>query len=411
MASQINLPYNRNQPTVMHIDLNSCFATVEQQANPLLRGKPVAVAAYVSPGGCIVAPSVEAKRLGVRVGMTVREGKLLCSSLVVLPPDPPKYRDVHLKLRTIFRRYAPDVVPKSIDEAVIDFAETPALKRGLEEIAQEIKQSVRREIGEWMSCSVGIATNRFLAKTAASLHKPDGLDIITHENLEAVLGGLALIDLCGINSRFEARLNAGGIFTPMQFLAAPLETLQKQIFRSVLGYHWYVRLRGWETDAIEFDRKSFGQSYAIQGATDDPALLARLLMKLTEKMGRRLRRAGFCARGIHVACIYADYSHWHQGRLFEGQLYTTGELYQKVMYLFNKQWQRKKISKLAVSCYDLVRTHQEQLGLFETDQDRRWRASDALDAINDKYGEFVITPALMLGMQDLVLDRIAFGGV
>jgi DNA polymerase-4 len=104
----MELPLNRNRPTIMHIDLNSCFATVEQQANPLLRGKPLAVAAYDSPNGCIVSPSIEAKRYGIKTGMPVREGRLLCPELIVRTPDPEKYRDVHLKFGRLFREYSPN---------------------------------------------------------------------------------------------------------------------------------------------------------------------------------------------------------------------------------------------------------------------------------------------------------------
>src|SRR3990170_9141123 len=93
------LPINRNQPKIMHVDLNSCFATIEQQANPLLRGKPMVVAAYNSPNGCVVAPSIEAKQYGIKTGMTVRDARLLCPGVIVRTPDPPKYRYIHLKFR------------------------------------------------------------------------------------------------------------------------------------------------------------------------------------------------------------------------------------------------------------------------------------------------------------------------
>src|SRR6266566_2631120 len=112
---------NHNKPHLMHVDLNSCFATIEQQANPLLRGKPVVVAAYSTPNACIVAPSVEAKRLGIKTGMRIREAWILSRDIIVRTPDPEKYRDVHLKFCKIFNDYSPDVTPKSIDEAVLDF--------------------------------------------------------------------------------------------------------------------------------------------------------------------------------------------------------------------------------------------------------------------------------------------------
>src|SRR3989442_223410 len=117
----MQLALNHNKPAIMHIDLNSCFATIEQQANPLLRGKPIAVAGYTTPNGYVISPSMEAKQKGVKVGMTVREAKLMCPGIVIRAPDPPKYRFVHTKFARIFRDYSPVVVPKSIDEAVIDF--------------------------------------------------------------------------------------------------------------------------------------------------------------------------------------------------------------------------------------------------------------------------------------------------
>src|SRR5689334_15145002 len=265
------LALNHNAPTIMHVDLNSCFATIEQQANPLLRGKPIVVAAYNSPNGCVVAPSIEAKRYSIKTGMTVRDAKLLYPGVVVRTPDPTKYRAVHLMFRRIFRDYSPDVTPKSIDEAVIDLTDTlPLFKGTVQDIGRQIKRRFREEIGDWMVCSIGVSTNRFLAKLAASLHKPDGLDVIDHTNLLEVYGRVRLLDLNGINTRFQARLNASGVFTPLEFYNASQELLQKQVFRSILGHYWYLRLRGWEIDAVDFKRKGFGNSYALQQQTNDP---------------------------------------------------------------------------------------------------------------------------------------------
>src|SRR6266516_5032921 len=407
----MDFPGNQNPPRIMHIDLNSCFATVEQQASPHLRGKPLVVAAYATPSGCVIAPSMEAKRFGIKTGMTVRDARLLCPDVIVRTPDPPKYRSVHLQFQNIFRDSHPIVVPKSIDEAIIDFTDTYALfHRSLQDVGREIKRRMRKEIGEWISCSIGIGPNRFLAKLAASLHKPDGLDVITHENLGVIYSQVQLIDLCGINTRFQARLNAAGIFTPLEFLAASLQTLKKQVFRSICGYYWYLRLRGYEIDVIDFSRKSYGQSYALGKKTAEPQELARLLMKLTEKMGRRLRTAGYSARGIHVAVIYTDWTYLHNDKTSTTEMYTTQELYQKVLRVFNAQPERKPVAKLAVSCFDLSPASRVQETLFDTAGTKQRSVSDALDAINDKYGEYVLTPALMMGMDDLIIDPIAFGG-
>ncbi len=402
---------NHNAPTIMHIDLNSCFATIEQQADPLLRNKPIVVAAYTSPGGCVVAPSIEAKREGIKVGMTVRDAKLLCRDVVVLPPDPPKYRDVHEKFKHIFTQYSPNVHPKSIDEAVIDFANTPAYIRGLVDIGREIKQRIRGEIGEWLSCNVGISTNRFLAKLAASLHKPDGLDVITHENLRDVYRSVTLTDLHGINTRFEARLNAYGIMTPLDFLGSSMYTLKKYVFRSITGHHWFLRIRGWEVDAVQFDRKSYGQEYSLGHKTDDPYELSKLIMKLCEKIGRRMRRDGKAARGIHVAITYTDRTYWHRGRTVHVPLYATQDIYTKAMWVFNQQPQRKAVAKLSVSCSSLVEKDTKQLSLFKDFSNKKEIVADAADELNNRYGEYVVTPALMMGMGGLVMDRVAFGGI
>src|SRR3954447_227886 len=166
---------------------------------------------------------------------------------------------------------------------------------------------------------------------SASWVKTDGLDIIDHTNVLDVYKRVSLLDLCGINTRFQARLNAYGIFTPTEFYHASLQTLKMQVFRSVLGYYWYLRLRGWEIDAVDFKRKSFGNSYALQRQTNDQRELAKLLMKLCEKTGRRLRRAKFTAQGVHVSCVYTDLSWWHIGRKFDVPIYTTRDIYIKAL--------------------------------------------------------------------------------
>jgi DNA polymerase-4 len=405
----MEIPINKNQPLIMHIDLNSCFATAEQCVNPLLRGKPLVVCAYASPNGCVVAPSIEAKRYGIKTGMQLREARLLCPSVIVRTPTPSLYRDIHIKFKKIFLDYSPNVTPKSIDEAVIDFSQTASLyKKNLPEIGKEIKQRLRSEVNEWMSCNVGIGPNRFLAKTAASLHKPDGLDVITYHNLEDVYKTLKLTDLCGINTRFQARLNAYGIFTPIDFLNAPVQKLKKQVFRSILGYYWYLRLRGHEIDSVDFGRKSFGNSYALREQTSEQSKLAPLLMKLCEKSGRRLRKHQASAQGVAVWCLYTDGTYWHQSRKQELPLYTTHDIYIKAMRLLNKTGYEKKVRNIAVSVYDLVDTKSEQMEIFNVPTHD---VADAADDMNDRYGEFTVIHALMTGMKDTILDRVAFGGV
>jgi DNA polymerase IV len=409
----MDLPINKNKPLTMHVDLNSAYATIEQQANPLLRGKPLVVAAYSTPSACIVAPSIEAKRFGIKTGMRIREARLLNPHIIVRTPDPDKYFDVNIKLRYIFSAYTPDFAPKSIDEFVLNFESVEKLTPDLIKISYEIKKRIRDEIGDWMRCNIGISTNRFLSKLAASLHKPDGLDVITYDNLIDVYRSVTLLDLNGINTRFQARLNSMGIYTPLDFLNADCELLQKQVFKSIMGRYWYERLRGWEVDDVEFETKSIGQQYALPRPTNEPKELYPMIMKLCEKMGRRLRRFSMVAHGIHVSLVYDDWTHWHRGRMMESEMYTTQELYTKAIYVLNQRPENKKVSKLSVSCYGLNDGKKSQMSLFDLNDSvtKKRKVSDAIDEVNDRYGEFVITPALMMGMESQIIKRVPFGNV
>ena len=402
---------NRDKPLIMHIDLNSCFATIEQQANPFLRGKPLVVAAYSTPNAFILAPSIEAKRMGIKMGMRVRDAQEIYPKVVVRMPDAPKYRDVHLKFKKIFQDYSPEVIPKSIDEAIIDFRPVANLHPDLVGVAKEIKQRMKTEIGEWIFCSIGIGTNMFLAKLGASLHKPDGLTFIDYTNLIETYKKAELLDLCGINVRYQARLNIHGIHTPFDFFRASQNFLHKEVFRSVVGARWYTKLRGYEADQRDFSTKSIGHQYALKMPTNDKKELARLIMKLSEKMGRRLRSKGFTARGIHMWFSYRDHTGWHRGRTMSSEMYTTLELYHHAMLIFEAQPEKKKIAHMGVSCYHLADSNERQLTLFENDYIKARRVSEAADQINDIYGEFTVVPGIMMDMDDLILDRIAFGGV
>jgi len=412
MEYQINtdfLKFNPKPSTIMHIDLNSCFATIEQQANRHLRGKPVAVAAYNSSGGCILAPSVESKALGIKTGMKVKEGKILCPNLIVLEPDPWKYRSVHIKLRNLLRQYTNDLVPKSIDEFVLNFEGYPSFKKGMFNTGKEIKQKIKEEIGEWLTVSIGIAPNRFLAKTASSLNKPDGLDEININNFKNIFASLKLPDLCGIAVNNTVRLNKVGIYTVLDFYNASLTKL-KSAFASTCGYHWYLRLRGWEVDDVEFGRKSFGNSFALPKPLKEIEDLAPVLHKLVQKMAKRMRLAGFKCRGVHISVLYRDGTHWHMGKKTEIPLFYWSDIYKKAYKILNASPYTKPVHTLAVSCFNLSSKEVVQNNLFD-EIEKKKNLGDALDCINEKWGNFVITPAKMLSTQNIVIDRISFGGV
>ena len=404
--------HNPANPTVMHIDLNSCFATVTQQAYIHLRGKPVVISAYSTPKGFVLSPSIEAKKFGIKLGFSNAQAKEVCPHVIVRTPDPEMVRDVHRKFRTIFETYSPDVVPKSIDEAVIDFKHTKYESTDLRIVGEEIRWRMKHEIGEWIKCSIGISTNRFLAKLAAGIHKPEGLDVINAENVREVFSKMVLTDFPGIASRFELRLNERGIYTPLEFLAAEEVVLRRKVFRSVNGNYWYMRMRGWEADGVEFARKTYGHQYALAEKTGNVVLLGRFLMKLCEKMGRRARRAGRSARGIGLSLHFTDHTYWHTSHMVGYQMYTSWDYYHEAYKLLTQGLtEGKVVGQMSVHCYDLVMGHVIEDELFDEKKSKRRRAYAAADKMNDRYGEFVISPASMMQMDKTILDRIAFGNV
>lgn len=401
--------FNQERPLIMHIDLNSCFATVEQQARPMLRGKPVGIANRSNENTALVTASYEAKAMGVKVGMKVREAKLLCPDLVIVESDPSKYRYVYHRLLDIMKDYSAHVTMKSIDEGIIDFHDTTAAMQGrdLVEIGHEIKQRLKDEIGIWMRCNVGIATNRFLAKQAAGLNKPDGLDVITPANIREVLGKLKLTDLTGIASQNEKRLNSVGIYTPLQFLDADVVVLQKIVFKSVVGRWWHDRLRGWEVDDVQSDVKRVGRQYVLESFTLSRDEIIQRLHHLCESVGSRMRSQNKSARGIYVYAKTLSREHWHSSSLSGLPFSSDQTIFMLAHTLFLGA--PGEIKEIGIHCYELEPIQDQQVSLFNDQIVQERQVTEAIDGINKKYGERTIHSADTLGTGIYVKQKIPFG--
>jgi nucleotidyltransferase/DNA polymerase involved in DNA repair len=200
-----------------------------------------------------------------------------------------------------------------------------------------------------------------------------------------------------------------GIFTVYDFYQSPLWKL-KAVFESINGYYWYLRLRGWEIDAKAFSRRSYGNSYALPRPFSELSDLSPILSKLTEKMGFRLRQAGYSARGVHLAVGYRDGCFWHKGLSFSNFLSDSREIYKKAYGIFTLSPYKKPVRDLSVSCFNLKPRNELQLELFD-DIVKKEKLIRAIDKVNECWGEFVIAPARMLPAEGAVPDRVAFGGV
>lgn len=307
------------------------------------------------------------------------------------------------------RDYSAHVTMKSIDEGVIDFhhASPDILARDMVDIAHEIKQRLRDEIGVWMRCNIGISTNRFLAKTAAGLNKPDGLNVITSQNIRDVLGKLKLTDLTGIAHRNEHRLTSVGIDTPLQFLEADVTTLHKIVFKSVVGEWWYKRLRGYEVDDVETQMRRVGRQYVLERFDLTHEEIVQRLHHLCESVGSRMRSQNLAARGVYVYAKTFERGYWHSSALSPLPFFSDRSIFSQVHQLFAKA--PDGIREIGVHCYELVPLETSQLSLFADEIAREQKAVEAIDTLNRRFGERTVHSAHTLGTGIYVRTKVPFG--
>lgn len=404
----LDLPFNPSFSQFLHIDINSCFATIEQQANPYLRGKPTVVASYNAPYGCTLAASKEAKLLGIKTGTRIFEAKKVYPNLIVIEPDSDKYRFVHKALKNLLLEYTPYVIPKSIDEFVLDLSQSH-LKVIPFEIAKNIKERIFKEIGDWITVSIGIGPSRFLAKTAAGVKKPDGLEQINIKNFEYMYKNIPIGDLCGIGPKTTPKLKLYGLNSAWDLYTTPLLKLES-IFRSVFAYYWYRKIRGWDISDISSYRKSIGNSYVLPACAVRPETVLPILAKLVDKTAYRMRKEGYATKGIGVHARLEDYSHWQEGHLLTNRLFATSDIYKIARDLLLSFAFHAPIRKIGVVCFDLVPFTQLQLSVLENIEQKK-QVMDAMDIIKKRWGTYAISSARMISTQDYVPDRIAFGNV
>lgn len=402
---------NSAEPMIMWIDLNSAFATAEQQAHHSLRGKPIGVTNRLSKECCVIAASYEAKALGIKVGCRRTEALALCPNFIMLESDPPKYHTVYQKLLAIMKDYSPKVKMKSIDEGIIDFHDTSYTRKGrsLQAIGREIKQRVKTEIGDYTKINVGIGPNRFLAKTAAGLNKPDGLDTIDHRNLISVYKNLELEDLNGIAEGYGSRLRAHNIFTPLDFLRADKNLLTKRVFKSINGLHWYNRLRGFEVDDYQTSLGMVGRQWVVKQPTSDENYLRSCLHFLAETTAMKLRYRNVEARGVCVWLVFNNGEFFKSKRMYKTTAYTNQDIWLRVSRLFSDRPEHLIVRTMGLYLYNLSPSTRNQQSLFSEIRNADF-LTKAMDEINDYYGTFTIYSADTLEGTKNVKQKIPFGG-
>lgn len=388
----------------LFMDMDSFFASVEQQVNESLRGLPVGVCPYVNDSTCILAASIEAKAFGVKTGTAIPRARELCPNIVLLGDNPKLYRQYHLKIMAALDQTRGLVSVKSIDEALLlvphDMWDNTAA------LALEIKSRVKK-VGDWLSCSVGISSNMFLSKMASNLNKPDGLVYIRPipGELREFYSRLQLTDLHGIAGRMAKRLREMSIYTPLEFYEAPITKLTKAF--GLPGQAWYLRLRGYEVDQKPTKRSMIGHQTTIGGlASRDREQILSIASQLSYKVATRLRASGFSASSIAVGLRYTDRTYWSGSRRKTTHFTDSVGLFKKVTELLEDAPLHKPVRLISVITFDLIPTATRPLSLFETP--RNDSLSLALDEIEQRYGRHAIVPTRHL-TANRVTDRIGFG--
>ncbi|OGF31270.1 hypothetical protein A3H09_01635 [Candidatus Falkowbacteria bacterium RIFCSPLOWO2_12_FULL_45_13] len=405
---------------ILHLDMNSYFASVEQQANPFLRGKAVGVCAYLSPGGCVIASSREAKSKGIKTGCTAAEALKLDPAVVLVENEPAKYRSTTEKIFKILGQYTDRLEPYSIDEAFLDLTDQPSLKlqpgrranwaksiKQAEKIGLELAGRIKNEVGEWLSASVGISWTKFLAKFASDIGPKGGLFLITPSNLEDCLKGRELIDAWGIGQGMAVRLAGFGVNNLLE-----LKNSDKNKIRRVLGrygYYLWANVNGLEIGAVSSGArapKSVGHSYCLPRKTADLKYLTAVMYKLCEKTGRRLRGLDREAGSMNVGWSYAREGGYFRSFKTKEKMFTTAEIYRQAGGLLENHPPVLPVRMLAVSVGALAPVS-AQMSLFENNLSVK-ELSRALDRINDKYGEYTVVKGAMFGLENQAKDRIGF---
>jgi DNA polymerase IV len=282
----------------LFVDFNSYFASVEQQDEPALRGRPVGVVPVMAPTTCCIAASVEAKRHGVGTGTAVWEALEKCPDIVLVQARPARYVELHHRLMDAIADCIPHGKAQSIDEVPCRLIGRERNRGNAEAIAGAIKRRIAGEF-DWIRCSIGIAPNGFLAKTASDMRKPDGLTVLEASDLPHALHGLELRDLCGIGPSMERRLQRAGIDTVERLCAASRERL-RAAWGGIEGERYWLQLRGFDLPERTARRGSIGHSHVLGPELRSFEGMRSVLFKLLAKAAMRLRREGFLAAGMAI---------------------------------------------------------------------------------------------------------------
>jgi DNA polymerase-4 len=379
---------------ILHIDMDAFYASVEIRDDEKLVGRPVIVGGSATGRGVVCAASYEARKFGVHSAMPGSQAARLCPNAVFIKPRMSHYAAVSRQIRDIFSRFTSLVEPLSLDEAFLDVGGSERLFGDAVTIAQSIKQAIRDELN--LPCSAGVAPNKFLAKVASDLDKPDGLTVVPVDGIDAFLDPLAISRVWGVGPKTEARLNALGIRTVGQL---------RRLSKSELGHafgangdHFWRLARGLDTRPVVPDRfaKSISHESTFANDIHDPSALRAWLRELTDQVGRRLRRHEIVGRTVTLKLRYYDFRTISRSSTMSQPSAVSECLWQEVSPLLDRALSEccSPVRLLGMGVSQLRRPGKVQRGLFDVEENERNKQLDqTLDSIRDRLGKAAVKRA------------------
>jgi len=374
---------------ILHIDMDAFFISVEQRDNLALRGKPAAVCGSLSRS-VVTSATYEARPYGIRAGMPTQEAKRRCPQLILVEGNHSKYTETAARIFSILKEYTPLVEITSIDEAYLDITQSMLLYKSSFHNAQLIKNQIRER--EQLTCSIGVAPNKLLAKLGSRLKKPDGLVVIRKEEVEETLKDLPVSKLNGIGPKLGEALNLMGISTCGQLGKFPVSVLSKRF--GVIGERLHEMGLGWDDSPVlpfdeEEDAKSISHSVTLEKDTSDPDILKKVLLQLSEKVSRRMRREGFFGKRIAITVRYSDFFTFSKQKTLSKWMNNGNEIFKLASEIFESIPHPKPIRLLGVGV-SLLKKEWCQLDLFEK-REKKDNLLKAMDRVNERFGDWTLT--------------------
>jgi DNA polymerase-4 len=375
--------------SILHLDMDAFFASVEQMDHPHLRGKPILVG-YDGPRGVVATASYEARPFGCRSAQPMAVAKRLCPHALVVPVRHERYREISGQMFAILDQFSPVIEPLSIDEAFLDLTGTERLLGSAEDAARTMKARIRQEIG--LTASVGVAPNKFLAKLASDMHKPDGLIVIRPEDVDVLLPPLPVTKLWGVGPAMAARLKMLSIVTIGDLRKFPLEVLRGQIGDEAEHYHRLAH--GVDDRPVERDQeaKSIGQEQTFDVDVGSPEAVRIVLLEQVEQVARRLRKHGLLARSVTVKIRFGDFQTITRSTTLADATNTTMELDKAAVATFDK-WAGKSFQPVRLIGVTAAQFSmgEAQMSLFaDPNREKQQRIDAVADTISRRFGKAAI---------------------